>query len=76
MRYIYIYTTRIAVQREKREYGLAQARACFGHARAAPLFALHCVYISTNGGLFERVYWIKINRKLIDGIGKLSKKIT
>lgn len=60
--------TRIAVQREKREYSLVQARACFGHARAAPLFSLHCVYMytygiistSTNGGLFERVktYWI------------------
>lgn len=61
--YIYIYSTRIAVQREKREYSLAQARACFGHARVTPLFALHCVYMytygiistSTNGGLFERV---------------------
>lgn len=66
--YVYIHMTRIAVQREKREYSLVQARACFGHARAAPLFSLHCVYMytygiistSTNGGLFERVktYWI------------------
>lgn len=66
--YVYIHMTRIAVQREKREYSLVQARACFGHARAAPLFSLHCVYMytygiistSTNGGLFERVktYWV------------------
>lgn len=65
---IYIYTTRITVQREKRENTFSGSTRVFWPRK--PLFALHCVYMYGIISTKWRAFWTRENVSI--GLGESS----